>query len=77
MGIDPGEGAETLQSYRDQMGYPWEVFVGNRDSIVAYNVLTTATKLVIDRNGVIVSRDGYGVKSADAWRQVLSGVSAE
>ena len=76
MGVDPGEGPERLQSYSDQMGYPWEVFVGNRDIIFAYNVTVQSTKLVIDRDGVIAARDGYGVKSANAWRDVLDTVSA-
>ena len=75
VGMDLTEGPERLQAYRDQQGYPWQVTVGNRGIIVAYNVLTTATKFVIDADGVIVARDGYGVKSADGWRQVLSSVA--
>ena len=75
LGIDPTEGLGTLVSYRDGQGYPWPVAKAPGAMLPEYNVLRQPTKLAIDADGVIVFRGGYGVESADIWRQVFQELS--
>lgn len=71
VGIDPTEGPDVLQSYRDAMGYPWMVTLGGRDVLERYGVISTATKYAIDRRGVITFQRGYGVVDAAGWEAVF------
>ena len=71
VGIDPTEGPDVLQSYRDAMGYPWMVTLGGRDVLERYGVISTATKYAIDRQGVITFQRGYGVVDAAASEAVF------
>ncbi len=60
-----------LRRYHAEQGYPWPAAVGNRETIEAYNVTSTSIKYSMDRNGVILSRKGYGVGSAAEWDELL------
>ena len=71
VGIDPTEGPDVLQSYRDAMGYPWTVTLGSRDVLERYGVTQTAVKYGIDRQGTIAFYRGYGVGDAAGWEAVF------
>ena len=45
-----------------------------RQLFVDFNVVIRSTKLIIDGDGVVRYREGYGAADADAWRQVLDGL---
>lgn len=60
-----------LRRYHAEQGYPWPAAVGNRETIEAYNVISTSIKYSMDSNGVILWRKGYGVGSAAEWDEVL------
>ncbi len=75
IGIDPTEGLNILVGYRDGQGYPWPVAKAPGTMLPQYNVLGQPTKLAIDADGVITYRGGYGVESAEKWRQVFQELS--
>lgn len=59
IGIDPTEGPDVLQAYRDAMGYPWTVALGEREVLERYGVVSTAIKYGVDRQGVITFHRGW------------------
>lgn len=76
VGIDPTEGADVLQRYHAQQGYPWAAAVGNRQIIEGYGVISTSIKYAIDRHGVITRERGYGVGSLSDWHDWLRTLAA-
>ncbi len=70
-GIDPTEGPEILRTYQQDNGYPWTVALADRDVLERYNVISTAIKFAIDRQGIITFQGGYGVVDAATWEQVF------
>jgi len=40
-----------------------------------YSIIVQSTKVAIDGEGIIVFREGYGVKSSDIWRQLFQRLS--
>jgi hypothetical protein len=69
--MDPTEGPDVLRAYHAQQDYPWTGAIGTRPTIEAYNVISTAIKFAMDRNGIVVERRGYGVGSEQSWRDLL------
>ena len=65
-----------LRRYHAEQGYPWPAAVGNRETIEAYNVISTSIKTSMDRNGVILWRYAYGVGSAAEWDERLRSLAA-
>jgi len=76
IGIDPTEGPDVLRAYHAQQDYPWTAAVGNRQTIEAYNVISTSIKFAMDRNGIVVNRRGYGVGSEQSWRDLLRSLAS-
>jgi hypothetical protein len=74
--MDPTESADVLRTYHAQQDYPWTGAVGNRPTIEAYNVISTSIKFAMDRNGIVVSRRGYGVGSEQSWRDLLRSLAS-
>lgn len=71
MGWDQAEGPDLLASYIRANQYPWDAYLGNQELFSTYKVLIQATKIGINRKGVISYRSGYGVQSAQRWEEVL------
>ena len=71
VGIDPTEGPDVLQAYRDTMGYPWTVTLGDREVLERYGVLSTSVKFAVDRQGEIAFQRGYGVSDTASWEAVF------
>ncbi len=46
------------------------------DTIQAFRALTRSTKFGIDRNGLIVYRQGYGLDSEQTWRDLFQDLAA-
>jgi hypothetical protein len=77
LGIDTDafEKADYLARWAESRGFYWPLTTLDRDVLVAYNVRTQSTKIGIDRNGVIVLREGYGTNSAGTWVEWLDMLS--
>ena len=68
---DSFEFADYIANWGESRGFFWPLAPIDRDVLVAYNVLTQSTKVGIDRNGVIVLREGYGTQNAREWERWL------
>lgn len=71
-GIDPTEGPEVVRAYRQAQGYPWTVVLAEREILERYNVVSTAIKYAIDRQGIITFQQGYGIEDVQRWEQVFA-----
>ena len=78
--VDPSEDAELISRYREEQGYPWPMALYDPYIVGEYKITTQASKIVIDSDGVIVFRRGFGTLKEDQWRDaldlVLSGASS-
>ena len=75
IGTDPTEGVRHVRQYADQQGYPWEMAPYVADVLPSYRVTSQSSKVVINGDGVITFRDGYGSLSTRKWREVLDEVA--
>ena len=66
-----------LREYQRTNGYPWTLAPGNREIVERYNVLTTMSKYVVDRRGMIAAHGGHTVADAREWEQVLEGLARQ
>lgn len=77
IGYDPLETAQILEAFRLDQEYPWLTYRPEGDMLVRFDVRIRDTKLAVDRNGVIVFREGYGGRPAEGWdalfRQLAEG----
>ncbi len=75
LGIDPTEELSDLVRYRDGQDHSWPVAKAPAAMLPQYNVVQQSTKVAVDRNGVIVFREGYGVEPAETWHQLFRELS--
>ena len=68
---DTSEGRTTVRSYMTGFNGAWEASQYNADAFLAYRISSQSTEIVIDGNGVITHRGGYGSISTREWREVL------
>ena len=71
IGVDPSESIEELEAYSDSHGYPWSMAIPERGMLRDLNILVQSSKVAMDRNGVIVYKDGYARGSDETWRSVF------
>lgn len=72
---DLNESTDDLRSFRDEQGWPWNIYRDSGQVLKDYKVLSQDTKLIIDNDGIIISRLGYR-QTAD-WGKLLSSVTKE
>ena len=75
IGTDPSEGEGDVRSYSNRHGYPWEMAPYNGNVLLEYRITSQSSKVVIDGNGVITYRGGYGSLSSREWREALDEVA--
>ncbi len=71
---DPSENADRIRSYKESQGYIWPMAPAERDMLRNYNILTQASKVAVDRNGIIIFRAGYGSESEETWRKTFESL---
>ncbi len=76
IGIDPYEDMAALKEYKQAQGYPWPVAVAPVGMATKYNITIQATKVAVNRVGVIIFREGYGVKGEEVWQGVFRDLSS-
>jgi len=42
----------------------------------SYNIIRQASKVVVDGNGIILFRAGYGSEPAETWNRIFEGLTA-
>ena len=72
---DTSEGRGTVRSYMTGFNSVWEASQYNADAFRDYRITTQSTEIVIDGNGVITHRGGYGSISEREWREALDEVA--
>ena len=76
VGIDPSETTDTIISYAERQGYPWEMAVHHGDVQSAFGISRQPSKVIIDGDGVITFRAAGRSNNADQWREALDAVTA-
>lgn len=74
--VDPSESADTIISYAERQGYPWEMAVYHGDVQSAFGISRQPSKVFIDGDGVITFRAAGRSHGADQWREALDAVTA-
>ena len=65
----------ALESYRQaNNGTQWRMAITPRQMFVDFGVTIHSTKLIMDADGLVLYRRGYGRADANAWRRVLDSV---
>ena len=77
IGVDPSEGFEELEAYSDSQGYTWPMAIPESDMLRDLKILVQSSKVAIDRDGVIVYRDGYAKGSDETWRSVFEEIAGQ
>ncbi|MBM11644.1 MAG: hypothetical protein CL759_06160 [Chloroflexi bacterium] len=71
IGQSPFETIEQMEEYRISQGYPWPVAEINQDILKDLQVFQHSTKIVLDHQGIITYRAGYGDGGASTWHGIF------
>ena len=74
--IDPSEPVSELRGVAQREDYPFPIAVANADMAARYQVVIRSTKILVDANGVVVNRWGYGVQPPEGWAGLFGALSA-
>jgi len=77
IGADPNERLEKLVAYRDENNYPWPIAFPGIGTLRKLWVVSQATKIALNKEGIITYRDGYGRGSDQTWRGVFEDLAAQ
>ena len=72
IGTDGGEDAGRIRSFADDNGYTWPMIPADGDVLNGYRITRQSTAVVLDSNGIILSRAGYG--SSKNWRSLFDSL---
>ena len=74
--VDPSESEETIISYAERQGYPWEMAVHHGDVMSTFGIRSQPSKVFIDGDGVITLRQLSRTMGEGNWREALDAVTA-
>ena len=74
--IDPSEPLSELRGVAQREGYPFPVAVANADMAARYQVVIRSTKILVDADGIMVKRWGYGVQPSEGWVGLFGSLAA-
>ena len=77
IGVDPSESIEKLEAYSNSQGYPWPMAIPESDMLRKFNIRVQSSKVAVDRDGGIVSRDGYAQGSDETGRGVFEELAGQ
>ncbi len=69
--IDPSETETMVRDYERTFGFPWTFATAERSVLEKLNVTQTDTKYLVDRDGIIVYKSGWGAHDETVWRSAL------
>ena len=67
IGVDPSESIQELEAYSDSQGYPWPMAVPDKAMLRNLNIRVQSSKVAVNRDGVVIYRDGYSQGSDETW----------
>ncbi len=70
--VDGGEDANRIRSFAEQNGYNWPMIPADGDVLKGYRITSQSTAVMLDSNGIITSRSGYG--SSKNWRSIFDSL---
>jgi hypothetical protein len=73
LAIDIASGADidSIESFKETNGYAFFFGTTTPSTLLDYHVSRQATKVAIDKNGVIVFREGYGLLNDTEWLNIF------
>ena len=74
VGVDPTEDLGVLESFRQDQNHPWPVALPMGSMIADFRVLKQSTKVVFDKNGVIIYRYAFG-RGGSQWPELFERVT--
>ena len=72
IGTDGGEDAGRIRSFAEQNGYTWPMIPADGGVLNGYRISSQSTAVMLDSNGIITSRSGYG--SSKNWRSIFDSL---
>ena len=75
IGQDSGESAGKLRSFMNNNGYTWPTIPYDKVVVLDdYEIIVQASAVVLDANGIIVSRSSYS--GSNRWRDLFEELLA-
>ena len=68
--IDPHETFEEIFRFSKDLEFPWEMTLYSSEMQANFNVLSQSSKIIVDIDGVIRFKSGYGSLSESAWEDI-------
>ena len=72
IGQDAGENAGAIRSWSDSNGFTWPMTVYDRAANNDYRITVQASAVVLDANGIILSRSSYS--GSDKWQELFDSL---
>ena len=69
VGFGTSETVAKLTQHQESRGYPGVFTEGPSSMAVEFDVRTQSTKFMMTADGVVTFKKGYGLSSADEWRE--------
>ena len=74
IGQDGGESASKIKSWSNSNGFTWPMTVYDGPANNDYSITRQASSVVLDANGIIVSRSSYS--GSDKWQELFEELLA-
>ena len=68
--IDPHETFEEIFGFSKALEFPWDMTLHSSEMQDNFNILSQSSKVIVDRDGVITFKSGYGSLSDSAWEDI-------
>ena len=76
VGFGPSQTISTLREYQAENDSLAVFAEGPNTVLESFSVTTRSTKIGLNRDGVVVFREGYGMADADTWRSRLRSIAS-
>jgi hypothetical protein len=68
--LDPHETVEEISRFSETLEFPWEMALYSAEMQENFNILSQSSKVIIDGDGVIKFKSGYGSLSGTTWENI-------
>ena len=72
IGQDGGESAGQIRFWSDSNGFTWPMTLYDKDANDDYRITVQASAVVLDANGIILSRSSYS--GSDKWQELFDSL---
>jgi hypothetical protein len=74
--ITTGTNIEAVASFKQTNAYTFTSGITHPSTLQSYEIASQATKIGIDKKGLIVFREGYGLLSETEWLNLFDMLTA-